>query len=134
MALHPVKKNKLWVWKALDRANNRTVAWTLGNRDAATFKELYNRVKGKGKTYFTDDWDVYRKVLPKRQHMIGKSKTMANERENSNTRHYLGRMTRRTKVVSKSEEMVDLSLRLLYYFMEPENYRLWQQRFISVFS
>jgi len=134
VAFHPVKINKLWIWKALDRADNRTVAWTLGNRNAATFKELYSKVKGKGRTYFADDWDVYRKVLPKQQHIIGKSGTIAIERDNSNTRHYLARMTRRTKVVSKSVKMVDLSLRLLDYFMIPDNYKLWQERFLSVFS
>jgi len=91
-------------------------------------------VKGEDITYFTDDWDVYREVLPEQQHIIGKSGTTAIERDNSNTRHYLARMTRRTKVVSKSVEMVDLSLRLMYYFTQPENYPLWQQRFISVFS
>jgi IS1 family transposase len=34
---------------------------------------------------------------------IGKSRTTAIEQDNSNTRHYLARMTRRTKVVSKSD-------------------------------
>jgi hypothetical protein len=42
----------------------------------------------------------------------GKTHTACIERDNSNVCHYLGRFTRRTKVVSKSEAMVDLSLRI----------------------
>jgi len=63
-------------------------------------------------TYYTDNWDAFAKVLPPERHIIGKSGTVAVERDNSNTRHHLGRFTRRTKVVSKSKLMVDLSIRL----------------------
>jgi IS1 family transposase len=62
--------------------------------------------------FYTDDWDAFAKVLPKDRHVIGKTGTVAIERDNSNTRHNLGRFTRRTKVVSKSETMVDLTIRL----------------------
>jgi insertion element IS1 protein InsB len=41
--------------------------------------------------------------------------TFTIEQDNSNIRHFLARFRRRTKVVSKSEEMVDLSLRLYHY-------------------
>jgi len=34
------------------------------------------------------------------------------ERDNSNTRHHFARMTRKTKVVSKSEDMIHASLKL----------------------
>ncbi|MDR2606024.1 MAG: hypothetical protein LBC38_01930, partial [Oscillospiraceae bacterium] len=44
---------------------------------------------------------------PAERHIIGKAFTHAIERDNSNTRHHLGRFTRRTKVVSKKEFMVD---------------------------
>ena len=118
----------------MDRSTNRTIAWSVGNRYAATFKKLYEKMKGKDRTYFTDDCDVYSKVLPKQKYVIGKSGTLAIERDNSNARHYLVRMTRKTKVVSKIDEMIDLSLRLLDYFLQLENYKIWQQKFLSVFS
>jgi IS1 transposase len=69
-------------------------------------------VKGNGRTYFTDDWPVYRAVLPEAQHVIGRLGTQTVERDNANTRHYSARMARRTKVVSKSLTMVDLSIKL----------------------
>ncbi|ETZ07183.1 hypothetical protein P618_200640 [Holospora obtusa F1] len=44
---------------------------------------------------------LFLKSLPKNRHSIGKSGTVCIEQDHSNTRHHLGRMTRRTKVVSK---------------------------------
>jgi len=38
--------------------------------------------------------------------------TVTVEQNNSNTRHHLGRFMRRARVVSKSEDMVDTSLKL----------------------
>ena len=38
------------------------------------------------------------------------------EQDNSNIRHFLARFRRRTKVVSKAVEMVDLSLRIYHHF------------------
>jgi IS1 family transposase len=51
-------------------------------------------------------------VLPKDRHIVGKKHTVVIEQDNSNTRHHLGRFTRRTKVVSKCDAMVDTSLKL----------------------
>jgi len=89
------------------------VAWVLGGRDTATFKRLYEKVKHlENCTFYTDNWDAFAKVLPPERHIIGKSGTIAIEQDNSNTRHHLGRFTRRTKVVSQKELMVDLTLRI----------------------
>jgi insertion element IS1 protein InsB len=51
-------------------------------------------------------------VLPLERHVIGKATTITLEHDNSNTRHHLGRMTRRTKVVSNNERMVYDSIKL----------------------
>ena len=40
--------------------------------------------------------------------------------DNSNTRHHLGRFTRRTKVVSKRDIMVDTSLKLWKNLTTPD--------------
>jgi insertion element IS1 protein InsB len=89
------------------------VAWVLGGRDSATFRRLYEKVKHLRKcTFYTDNWGVFAEVLPSERHIIGKEHTVEIERDNSNTRHHLGRFTRRTKVVSKKEYMVDLTLRI----------------------
>ena len=89
------------------------MAWVLGNRDTATFRRLYEKVKHiKDCIFYTDNWPVFAEVLPPERHITGKAHTVAIERDNSNTRHHLGRFTRRSKIVSKKVEMVDLTLKL----------------------
>jgi insertion element IS1 protein InsB len=93
----------------------------LGHRDTATFKRLYNKVKHlENCIFYTDDWDAFIKVLPKERHIIGKAHTVAIEQNNSNTRHHLGRFTRRTKVVSKRDTLVDTSLKLWKNLTTPD--------------
>lgn len=134
MAFYRVKKNKKWIIKAVDRGTRRTVAWVIGNRDTATFRRLYEKVEHlKDCTFYTDDWDAFAKVLPKDRHVIGKAHTITIEQDNSNTRHHLGRMTRRTKVVSKTEEMIDASLKLWCALTTPEVFQHHQKLFLSIF-
>jgi insertion element IS1 protein InsB len=84
-------KNKLWIIKAIDRRTRRTVAWVLGNRDTATFRRLYEKIRHlKGCAFYADDWDACAKVLPSERHVIGKAHTIDIEHDNSNTRHHLG--------------------------------------------
>ena len=84
--------------------------------------------------YYTDDWPAYSAVLPQEQHVIGKTDTHMIERDKANTRHYLARMTRHGKVVSKSLTMVDLTMKLYVAFTNPETYVAWQSVFLSVFQ
>jgi insertion element IS1 protein InsB len=103
------------------------VAWVLGNRDTATFRRLYDKVKhNKDCVFYTDDWPAFKHVLPHDRHIVGKTHTTAIEQDNSNTRHHLGRFTRRSKIVSKKVAMVDLTLKLWQILtLEPwfEKYR-----------
>ena len=134
MAFHRLKKNKKWLIKALDRGSERTVAWVIGGRDAATFRRLYEKVKHlKECIFYTDDWDAFANVLPKERHIIGKAHTVAIERDNSNTRHHLGRMTRRTKIVSKKEEMVENAIKMWCALTQPDVFRRYQDIALSIF-
>jgi hypothetical protein len=56
----------------------------------------------------------YHRLIPESQLFTGKDLTVPIEQDNSNIRHFLARFRRRTKVVSKAVEMVDLSLRIYY--------------------
>jgi IS1 family transposase len=110
------------------------VAWVLGSRSAATFKRLYAKVKHlKDCVFYSDKWDAFAKVLPESRHHIGKQHTAAIERDNGNTRHHLGRMTRRTKVVSKKKEMVNKSLKLWLALTDLSIFIQYQERFLSIF-
>ena len=84
--------------------------------------------------FYTDDWDAFAKVLPADRHVIGKAHTVAIERDNSNTRHHPGRMTRRMKVVSKKEAMVNASMKLWCALTTPHIFEQYQQVFLSIFT
>jgi len=134
VAFCPKKSQKLWIIKAVDRGSGRTIAWVTGGRDAATFNRLYDKVKHlKNCRFYTDDGDAFAKILPKNRHMIGKKGTVCIERDNSNTRHHLGRMTMRTKVVSKKEFMIHGSLKLWSALTTPDIFHQYQDIFLSIF-
>ena len=134
MAFYRFKKNKLWVWKAYSRELKRVIAWVVGKRDAKTFRKLWKIIRRDNCIYYTDDWSVYSKVIPSDQHIVGKQHTFLIESNNSNTRHRIARMTRKTKVVSKSEEAVDLTMKLWVHFEDSNNFLKEQSNFISIFS
>ena len=126
---------KLWVWRAYDPVAGRTIAWVLGGRDDATCQKLLAKIGVEGKTFVADDWEGYRRLIPENQLFTGKDLTFPIEQDNSNIRHFLARFRRRTKVVSKVEDMVDLSLRLYHYLHDcPENFTRKAQAFRSIFS
>ncbi|MDR0632876.1 MAG: hypothetical protein LBF84_01930, partial [Holosporales bacterium] len=59
--------------------------------------------------------EAYHQLIPEWKLYTGKDLTFPIEQDNSNTRHYVGRFRRRSKITSRSVEMVDLSLLLLYH-------------------
>jgi insertion element IS1 protein InsB len=128
------KEKKLWVIKAIDRRAGRIIAWELGGRNVATFRRLYKKLKHlRGCLFYTDNWSAFAKVLPRRRHIIGKQHTGAIELDNSNTRHHLGRFTRRTKVVSKTKAMVEITLRLWQALTKPAVCATFQIAALSIF-
>ena len=135
MAFYPIKKRKMWMIKAVDRGTGRTIAWVLGGRDAATFQRLYDkRTHLKHGLFYTENWDAFAEVLPKERPIIGKAYTHTIARDNANTRHHLARMTRRTKVVSKSEDMIHASLKLWCALTVPVIFAYYQTLFLSIFK
>ena len=66
--------------------------------------------------YFTDHWESYKSVLPADKLVQGKVFTHGIERNNSRMRHWFARFKRKSIVVSKSIEMVDLTIALFARF------------------
>ena len=117
MALSQKKTNKLWVWKAWDRASGRLVDWELGGRDAATLDKLLARLKRwNPRLYCTDDWAAYAELIPQGRLFVGKEETHGIERDHARQRHWLARFRRRGVVVSKAKRMVDVSIALFARF------------------
>jgi insertion element IS1 protein InsB len=83
--------------------------------------------------FYTDEWEAYQKILPNESLTMSKKNTIGIEQNNSNVRHFPARMTRRTKVVSKSATMVDLTLRLCWYLTGDEWFKAFKEK-IGVLS
>jgi len=91
------------------------------------------KCKDCGCNFKIGDWEGYRQVIPQKKLTQCKKYTIGIEQNNSNARHYLGRMTRKTKVVSKSIEMLNISLLITCYLNEYNGYEVFQNIFLSIF-
>ena len=58
------KKNKLWIWKALDRNTGHLMDWECGGRDKATLEKLTKRLASLNVEMYYDKWQGYESVLP----------------------------------------------------------------------
>src|SRR3954471_24951173 len=105
------KSNKLWVWKARDRATGRLIDRELGGRDAATLERMLERLERWGvRLYCADGWEAYAELIPRGRLFVGKEETHGIERDHSRRRHRLARFRRRTRVASRAERMVGASI------------------------
>ena len=93
--------------------------------------EIYNNIY-LGASYHTNDKYTLGILLrPSNVFSIGFTK---HEQNNSDTRHFLARMTRRSKVVSKSSHMIDMSIRLMEYYRDPDHFSAYQYKLLSIFN
>jgi insertion element IS1 protein InsB len=117
VALPEKKSNKLWVWKARDRATGRLIDWEPGGRDRATLERLLERLARWGvRLYCADGWAAYAELIPPGRLFVGKEETHGIERDHARQRHWLARFRRRSIVVSKAARMVDASIALFARF------------------
>ncbi|HBQ28587.1 MAG TPA: hypothetical protein DD719_04145 [Desulfotomaculum sp.] len=66
--------------------------------------------------YCIDEWQSYASIFPCDKPIMNKSATHGIERNNCRNRHWFGRFKRRSIVVSKCMEMVDLTMALFVRF------------------
>jgi insertion element IS1 protein InsB len=62
--------------------------------------------------YYTDGWEVYAGVIPPGQLVQSKAETNGVERNNCRQRHWFARFHRKSIVVSRSLQMVNLTVAL----------------------
>ena len=111
VALYPKKTQKLWLWKVLDSVTGQLLEWECGDRSTATLIRLYARIKHWNVDFFcTDEFAPYAKILPKDKLVMSKALTIGIEQNNGRQRHWFKRFGRKSIVVSKSREMVDLTI------------------------
>ena len=70
--------------------------------------------------FHTDDYSVYRKVLPEAQQLPTKQHATTIESRNSRIRQYLARFKRRTKCYAKSDFVTEALLGRI--FISPKQY------------
>ena len=117
MAFSKKKSDKVWIWKAFCPDTGQLIDCELGDRDRATLDRLLSRLKDwKIKLYCTDDYQPYDSALSVGQHHIGKDLTYRIEQNNGRQRHWFARFHRRCVVVSRSMQMIELTLRLFATF------------------
>ena len=105
------KKNKLWIFKAYDRHRQRLIDWEIGDRSHQTFKRLYERLKKFNPLFYcSDHWAGFNKIIPSNRLFQEKDKTYRIEQNNSRQRHWFARFRRRTVTVSRSLQMVDITI------------------------
>ena len=68
------KKNKIWLWTAVNHGASGILAWVLGDRSAETFKQLWKIVRGwQSFWYATDGYAVYAKFIDDISHIVSKT-------------------------------------------------------------
>jgi insertion element IS1 protein InsB len=111
------KRGKLWIWKALDRETGQLLDWECGRRDKKTLKKMVDRLaQWDVKMYCTDKWATSASVIPQDKLVQSKATTHDIERNHCRQRHWFGRFKRKSIIVSKSKEMVDLTMALFAKF------------------
>jgi len=125
------KKNKIWLWTAVDHFKQRILGWVLGDHSAETFAPLWSIVAAwHCYFYVTDGWSVYPGFIPEGDQIVCKTYMTRVEGENTRLRHYLARLHRKTLCYSKSVEMLAHSVRLLLHYLKFEDVPV-PPRFIS---
>jgi insertion element IS1 protein InsB len=111
------KCQKLWIWNALDQETGQLLDGECGRRDKATVKKMVDRLAPWDvKIYCTDQWGTYASVIPQGKLVQSKAATHDIERNHCRQRHWFGRFKRKSIIVSKSKEMVDLTMALFARF------------------
>ncbi|MBD2535934.1 IS1 family transposase [Nostoc flagelliforme FACHB-838] len=113
------KKNKIWLWTAVNKHTPGILAWVLGDRSSETFKLLWQIIKcWQSYFYVTDGYAVYPCFISDEDHLVSKTYMTRVGGENSRLRHYLARLHRKTFCYSKSEEMLRHSIRLVIHYLK----------------
>jgi IS1 family transposase len=114
---HYLKNKRRQLWKALDPDTGQLLDWECGRRGKTTLKKMVKRLgQWAVKRYCTDQWAAYASVIPQDQLAQSQTTTHDIERHHCRQRHWCGRFKRKSIIVSKSTEMVDLTMALFAKF------------------
>jgi insertion element IS1 protein InsB len=118
------KKNKQWIWLAIDRDTREIIGVHVGDRSRAGAKGLWESLPEayrQGAQCYTDFWEAYEQVIPPQQHQsVGKDSGQTNhiERFNCTLRQRVSRLVRKTLSFSKKLEN---HIGAIWYFIHHYN-------------
>jgi insertion element IS1 protein InsB len=121
------KKNKQWVWLALDRSTREVVGVHVGDRSAKDAQALWDSlptIYQQNAICYTDFWEAYRSIFPEDQHhAVGKESGQTNhiERFNGTLRQRISRLVRKSLSFSKKLEN---HIGAIWYFIHNYNANL----------
>ena len=121
------KAHDYWVWIALCKGTRQVVAYHIGKRGNLDCLEFWRKVPKdyKQSITFSDFWEPYKSIIQPltQKHMsVGKETGLNNhvERFNNSIRQRIGRLTRKTLSFSKSDEMLEITIRLFIHSYNEE--------------
>lgn len=101
------RANKQWVWLAFDSTSRQVIAFYVGDRSRKSARQLWRRIPRSYReqaTFYSDDWEAYKGVIPEAQHQVcGKESGLTSgiERFNCTLRQRVSRLVRKTLSFSK---------------------------------
>ena len=101
----------------MDSDTGELLDWECGDRSRRTLKKLIEQLAAFDvEFYCTDEWEAYRSLLSAHKLLMSKQLTVGIERNHWRNRPWFKRFCRKSIVVSKSKEMVDLTMALFARF------------------
>ena len=118
------KKNKQWIWLAIDEDSKEIIGVYVGSRDKKGAKGLWDSlppVYRQCAVCYTDFWSAYEDIFPLKRHKaVGKEsgKTSYIERFNLTLRQRVSRLVRKTLSFSKK---IENHIGAIWYFVHHYN-------------
>jgi len=102
------KENKQWIWIAMDAKSRQIIAFYVGDRSQESAKKLWALIPKdyrENATFYTDNWQAYKGVIPEERHHVVKGKANHIERFNCTMRQRISRLVR--KALSFSKKLIN---------------------------
>jgi IS1 family transposase len=75
LAFHQWKKNKVWLWRAIDGVTRHPLGGQVGHHGDSTLKKLLAKLDMRTCFFITDEWPGFFRLLPQVRHFYGKDLT-----------------------------------------------------------
>jgi insertion element IS1 protein InsB len=114
------KIHDYWIWFAICKRTRQIISYHIGKRSNIDCLEFWRKIPKEYKQSITysDYWESYKTILKNYRHQsVGKETGLTNhvERFNNSIRQRLGRLTRKTLSFSKSDEMLEINIRIFVH-------------------